>query len=130
MFEAISAYCVHERSPYESEYLFLNLHGSTAGQPVKPDTVEKLFIRISRAIGEKVHPHMCRHGCATARLDAGWDEVSIKNQLRHANLASTRIYEHYKDERLKEQSRRLYESAQKKMGWPVPILKKALQTEL
>ena len=115
--EAVSAYFVHERSEYESRYLFLNLHGKNAGQPVKPDTVEKLFCRISRTIGIKVHPHMCRHGCATARLDAGWDELSIKNQLRHANLSSTRIYEHYKGEKLKEKNRILYESIQKKMGW-------------
>ncbi len=115
--EAVSAYCIHERQPYSSEYLFLNLAGPTAGQPMCSDTVEKLFKRISKAVGVSVHPHMCRHGCATARLEAGWDELSIKHQLRHASLSSTRIYEHFRDGLLKEQSRQLYETAQKGFGW-------------
>ena len=115
--EAVSAYCIHERQAYSSEYLFLSLTGPTAGQPMCPDTVEKLFKRISKAIGVSVHPHMCRHGCATARLEAGWDELSIKHQLRHASLSSTRIYEHFRDGMLKEQSRQLYETAQKGFGW-------------
>lgn len=117
--EAVSAYCIHERQAYTSEFLFLNLHGSTAGQPMIPDTVEKLFRRISKSLGVPIHPHMCRHGCATARLEAGWDELSIKQQLRHASISSTRIYEHFRDGLLKEQSRQLYETARRKFGWTI-----------
>lgn len=120
VFELISAYCVQERQKYSSEYLFLNLQGENAGLPLRPDTIEKLFDRISNDLGTSIHPHMCRHGCATARLEAGWDEVSIKNQLRHASLSSTRIYEHFRDELLKEKSRKFYEKRNQAFGWSSP----------
>lgn len=117
VFEMISAYCVQERLDSSSAYLFINLHGPNIGKPLHPDTIEKLFQRISKRLDISVHPHMCRHGCATTRLEAGWDELCIKQQLRHASLSSTRIYEHFKDDLLKEKSRDLYEKRQLKFDW-------------
>ncbi|WP_024857277.1 site-specific integrase [Ruminococcus albus] len=65
---------------------------------MKADNVEKLFARLSKKVGYKVHPHMLRHGFATEKLEAGWQMVDIQAYLRHKNLSSTQIYATYSDE--------------------------------
>jgi site-specific recombinase XerD len=40
----------------------------------------------------KVWPHLLRHSCAVAMLQAGVDLVTIRDQLGHANVATTSRY--------------------------------------
>ena len=83
---------------YDSDFLFLTLHGPTAGQPLKDKNIEHLFERLSRNVGYHVTPHMLRHGFATEKLNDGWEMVDIQAYLRHKNIQSTQIYAAYTDE--------------------------------
>ncbi|EXM40905.1 hypothetical protein RASY3_00775 [Ruminococcus albus SY3] len=96
--DLIIDYLTYDISKYDSDYLFLTLRGTNEGKPMKADNVEKLFARLSKKVGYKVHPHMLRHGFATEKLEAGWQMVDIQAYLRHKNLSSTQIYATYSDE--------------------------------
>lgn len=100
---------LEEISEYNSEYLFINISGPNKGSPLRADTVEKLFLRLSKKINMKVTPHMLRHGFATEKLEAGWQMIDIQAYLRHKNLSSTQIYATYSNELKKEKMRNFFD---------------------
>jgi len=76
--------------------VFLNARG----QPLTRDGVAYVLQRyysIARQRNPslpnlKVHPHMLRHGCAMALLQAGTDLTVIRDYLGHSSIASTGRY--------------------------------------
>ena len=82
---------------YDSDFLFINLYGKNKGAPLCDDTVEQLFIRLSRDAGFEVTPHMLRHGFSQEKLESGWHLEEVQAYLRHKDVASTEIYAQYTD---------------------------------
>lgn len=96
--DLILNYLCDDIAEYTSDFLLLTFNGPNAGNPLKIGTVERLFERLSKKIGFKVHPHMLRHGFATEKLESGWQMVDIQMYLRHKNISSTQIYASYSDD--------------------------------
>ena len=75
--------------------LFLNQRG----QPLTRHGVLKLLRRYSARAGRsqlfprgQLHPHLLRHSCAVALLQAGVDLTVIRDYLGHASVATTNRY--------------------------------------
>lgn len=109
-------YIVFDLDAYDTNYMFVNMQGENKGKPMKAITVQKLFERLSEKAGFHVTPHMCRHGFATERINAGWNAIDIKDALRHKQIQTTGIYAHISNETKKKKTKAYYEEANKDFG--------------
>ncbi|RYD35443.1 MAG: tyrosine recombinase [Verrucomicrobiaceae bacterium] len=84
--------------PRTGNHIFLSVRGGRL-------TTQRLWQVVkARAAdaGLDVHPHQLRHSFATHLLSGGADLRVIQEMLGHANIATTQIYTHVDQRRLKE----------------------------
>jgi integrase/recombinase XerC len=67
-------------------------------------SVRMLLDKYAKVAGldKRVYPHMLRHTFATHLLDGGADLRVVQELLGHANLATTQIYTHVSQARVRE----------------------------
>ena len=64
------------------------------GQAITPDGVYKLVGAYSGKLGFQIRAHALRATAATNALDHQADLAKVQEWLGHANIATTRIYDH------------------------------------
>lgn len=75
---------------------------SVRGQPLTRIAVWQIVRRNAAAAGlGKIHPHMLRHSFATHLLMGGADLRVVQELLGHADIATTQIYTHVDNTRMK-----------------------------
>ena len=108
--EAIESYLANERpglvKPHTSSEIFLSVRGG----PIGPDRVRKIVKERARQAGieQNMYPHLLRHSFATHLLQNGADLRVIQELLGHADIATTQIYTHVDDQRLKKVHQRFH----------------------
>jgi site-specific recombinase XerD len=78
----------------ESDYLLVNLWREPIGRALSPDTVERLFVRLSAKVGFRARPHLLRHSFASEIAMATKDPALVKELLGHASVTSSDVYMH------------------------------------
>ena len=73
-----------------------NNRGDGAQKAITPDGVYKIVRRYSRELGFEIGAHALRATAATNALDHQADIAKVQEWLGHANIATTRIYDHRK----------------------------------
>ena len=79
--------------------LFRPLHNSKiegSNKAITPDAIYKLVRGYSAALGFEIGAHALRATAATNALDHQADIAKVQEWLGHANIATTRIYDHRK----------------------------------
>ena len=87
------------RSLDVSGSLFRPLHHSRAdgsAAAITPDGIYKIVRRLSAALGFEIGAHALRATAATNALDHQADIAKVQEWLGHANISTTRIYDHRK----------------------------------
>lgn len=83
----------------DSGALFRPLHNSRAegaAEAITPDGLYKIVRGYSAALGFEIGAHALRATAATNALDHQADIAKVQEWLGHANIATTRIYDHRK----------------------------------
>ena len=86
--------------------VFLNARGGALGERGMRYRLDAAFARAGSPEG--THPHTLRHSFATHLLDGGADLRVVQELLGHADIATTQIYTHVLDERMRAMVRDLH----------------------
>ena len=83
---------------------------SRTGRPIDRSAVWRIVRKYSQYTGlrKKVSPHTFRHSFATHLLQGGADLRVVQELLGHADVATTQIYTHVDDSRLKAVHRKFH----------------------
>mgnify|MGYP006194747551 FL=1 len=73
-----------------------NNRTGTLNNAITPDMVYKLVRSYSAALGFEIGAHALRATAATNALDHQADIAKVQEWLGHANISTTRIYDHRK----------------------------------
>jgi site-specific recombinase XerD len=76
-----------------------NVHGHTRGALTADSIYREVVLKYLNRLGifgENMGPHVMRATAATNALDNGADIAKVQEWLGHANIATTRIYDHRK----------------------------------
>jgi site-specific recombinase XerD len=85
--------------PDDAGALFRPIHrnrGDAGNRAVTPDAVYKMVRAYSAALGFEIGAHSLRATAATNALDHQADIAKVQEWLGHANISTTRIYDHRK----------------------------------
>jgi len=74
-----------------------------SGDSMNTRYFQRLVKRLKEELGIRgiVTPHVLRHSFATEMLEEGFSLVEVQSALRHANLQTTAVYLHVRDEALR-----------------------------
>jgi len=110
--EWLRKYLTSRRDVYKP--LFINLRGRDQdSMRLTPRSIESMVSKCARLAGlsKKVTPHTLRHSYATDLLDHGADLRSVQELLGHKNVATTQIYTHVTNKRLRDIHERFHGGA-------------------
>ncbi|MEA2616593.1 MAG: integrase/recombinase XerD [Chloroflexota bacterium] len=65
------------------------------GQPLTPQGLKALLVRLGKETGIHVHAHKFRHTFASRAIAAGVDPITLQRVLGHTTLTMVSRYVHY-----------------------------------
>lgn len=109
--ETIETYLAHARPTLlkqrSSSYLFL----SRSAKPLTRQGFWRLLKQYAKHTNEEggaLYPHALRHAFATHLLEGGADLRAVQSMLGHVDIATTQIYTHLTNDRLREVHRKYH----------------------
>ena len=101
--KALDNYLTGERSNLITKKTSSHIFLSVRGGPLSPDRVRQIVKERAQQAGieQNIYPHLLRHCFATHLLENGADLRVIQELLGHADIATTQIYTHVDQKRLK-----------------------------
>jgi integrase/recombinase XerD len=111
--EALAAYLEHSRPELVGKKTQSHIFISVRGALLTRMRVYQIVKERAKAAGleHRVHPHLLRHSFATHLLNNGADLRVIQEMLGHADIATTQIYTHVDQKRLKQVHRQFHPRA-------------------
>lgn len=101
----------------DTKALFVNFkNGSTEDQRLTSRSIERMVKKYALLSGVPIFttPHTLRHSYATDLLNQGVDLRSIQEFLGHSNIATTQIYTHVTNKRLRDIHHQFHSDPDKK----------------
>ena len=101
--DALKRYLNNERHTLVRKKTHSNIFLSVRGGPLSPDRVRQIVKERAKAanLDQNIYPHLLRHSFATHLLENGADLRVIQELLGHSDIATTQIYTHVDQKRLK-----------------------------